>query len=1345
VRLFGLEVPDGGATDFTLGALHFSSWAIADGRLTTAIRCGTVNLALRARLPIAPDSFETFRLSDSLAAETLPGAATFYVEIGGLRLAFPTPPMPPAGATLGFAIGNPNQQEWPRFSSHPIELLPQGAIELDFSDPSKPRLLLLAGAFEATASVLTTRDGTKRRFFSQTYRSAGAPIALLQPHSGIDVAFQVPAKAPLPLYGETVGEDLALGMGLSGCSLHATVAVVHDRPNRVVRLWAETPQPGASLTTYGLADATNAPARWRLAGNGVDLSCRSSTLGRPATLMFAALVEAPCAGRSVSGVSLAQEGTAPLHGLLPDGEFRLHGATASLVCDQREPFGAHRFQPAADDPLAPCMLTELTLPWARFPRDGGPTPEFRYPKPGLSYQPTAGHGPEVEIIALGRAGLGLPLLGNEWLGPADTVRQTALAKPITALTNALNQQSHNLFYTPRQSTHETLFIETPVSAAPLHPERLFEFLPSGESERPDLTTFAARLGFSLVQVDVSWRGRPPNYLLLRSGVNGLTDYSALKQCLGDFALDVPAAPAGRSFGLLKLSHELTLADIWRIEAGHLPDIQAVLHASLEGKTWTGLLLFDLPVDCSAAQQYKVLRSIIPPGIHLKYLAITARREGDGRASVCGRIRWQNQGGLAAPIGPEFEVNSRAISLDIAWYDGALTYFQSKTELQFGSLLGRSLAAPTTFVIEGSFDQATRSLRFAGVFSRPVDILPEPFGPIEKLQVKSATIERVDDNNAVSLDGSLALRDFQTASFAFTRGAPIDFKGLRIVLPDGVQMAGNWLRILYSTISIPVSLPAMEAQGFSLHLDWIAVDWAPGIADRWSSFFQLDLGNLPSPSVVLGLRVDLMKLPHLALKGLDRLILNLALGFGAGGSPRLGLSFADFGASIDRLQLDLLRFLVLTVEGVEKFSNVDGTAKGLMLKSVSLRVLEQPIVTNLELIVFSTAQQRHGFLGLLPEPGGLGGLLDVHWLLVAQNLTLPVDVVNRILEIDPVDAAGPPDAAQPAAACETVADARTKAERLHTAINALKATVTSGALAASTIEVEEWTFAAGFTLLDLLQGKALFQDGRYYGLTLDGPIFCDWFGYRFALAVLYIQGRTPSEDEFSLTLRVPRVTLPAFEFIGGIIHLQVRMDGSFLIDIGFPWIEGGVRRWDRALGAIVTPFQGSGGFYLRKQGVVSIEQVAGHKGLRVGGGLALQLGLGGAYGDTLFRVSASIGIFIVVEGEALLCDDRLIALQLIGSVGILGRASGELNWWIISIRVEVLLIAEARLTFTWGKLMLPPAGTRCEAEGGATIAFQLTVYAAASASACIGWGPFKICAGISVSIPIPLSPEIKLRA
>jgi hypothetical protein len=243
----------------------------------------------------------------------------------------------------------------------------------------------------------------------------------------------------------------------------------------------------------------------------------------------------------------------------------------------------------------------------------------------------------------------------------------------------------------------------------------------------------------------------------------------------------------------------------------------------------------------------------------------------------------------------------------------------------------------------------------------------------------------------------------------------------------------------------------------------------------------------------------------------------------------------------------------------------------------------------------------------------------------------------------------------------------------------------------------------------------------------------------AISVLYVKGERPGEDEFITSVSGPRVTLPAFSFTGGAMTLGLRMNGDFFVDVGFPWLErSGARQWDRALGAIVGVFQGSGGFYVRSRHL----RVPAGELLAVSGGYAVQFGLGASYGGGMFTVWATVGVYFILEGDVVLQKGHgMVGLRLSGAAGILGRAAGELNWWIISVRVEITISAEARLTITWGvvpELALPGASGTLPAVAGAErmrLTAEFIVYARASARACIGRGWFKICKSISVTLPL----------
>src|ERR1043166_4426803 len=198
VRLFGLDIPDDSPADFAVGALQFSGWRRSANQLTTAIRCGTVNMLLKTDLPIGPSSFKSFRLSDVLASAQLPGIDVFLIEIGGMRLAGTREPRAPIEAPAAFSIEGLGS--WPQFTSHPVDIDPAGAVLLDFSDPGKPVLSLLPGAFQLRAAVLASVGGREQPFFARNYLSSGKALELTRQQPFVDIPFAVARDTPLPLY-----------------------------------------------------------------------------------------------------------------------------------------------------------------------------------------------------------------------------------------------------------------------------------------------------------------------------------------------------------------------------------------------------------------------------------------------------------------------------------------------------------------------------------------------------------------------------------------------------------------------------------------------------------------------------------------------------------------------------------------------------------------------------------------------------------------------------------------------------------------------------------------------------------------------------------------------------------------------------------------------------------------------------------------------------------------------------------------------------------------------------------------------------------------------------------------
>ncbi len=277
----------------------------------------------------------------------------------------------------------------------------------------------------------------------------------------------------------------------------------------------------------------------------------------------------------------------------------------------------------------------------------------------------------------------------------------------------------------------------------------------------------------------------------------------------------------------------------------------------------------------------------------------------------------------------------------------------------------------------------------------------------------------------------------------------------------------------------------------------------------------------------------------------------------------------------------------------------------------------------------------------------------------------------------------------------------------------------------------WLIGAGISAIsNLFQGRFIYDETGTVGLSLKAGFLHEWFDMDLTIAVDYARGRRREEDMFSVAITIPRLTLADIDFTGGVVALDFQVDGGFLLDLGYPWPSGATRQWFRALGAIITPFQGSGGMYIERRNLYEKQDTVVH----LAGGYAVQAGLGAAFGGGVFTAWVTIGLYASLDGDVYLTGTDLVALRITGAVGVLFQGHAELNFWIISISVDVMVSAEASMTLAWqakNQNLLPGVAS----GGPMTLQIDFTVYASASASACIRLGFVHICRGISVTIPM----------
>ena len=96
-----------------------------------------------------------------------------------------------------------------------------------------------------------------------------------------------------------------------------------------------------------------------------------------------------------------------------------------------------------------------------------------------------------------------------------------------------------------------------------------------------------------------------------------------------------------------------------------------------------------------------------------------------------------------------------------------------------------------------------------------------------------------------------------------------------------------------------------------------------------------------------------------------------------------------------------------------------------------------------------------------------------------------------------------------------------------------------------------------------------------------------------------------------------------------------------------------------------------------------------------------------------------------------------------AVGLLIRGSGSLDWWVISITVEIVVEVEARAQILWCDEDYGPYNLPDVHPGPIILKLTFSVTASASAEACIGSGWFSVCRSISASVPMVVNHELPI--
>lgn len=851
-------------------------------------------------------------------------------------------------------------------------------------------------------------------------------------------------------------------------------------------------------------------------------------------------------------------------------------------------------------------------------------------------------------------------------------------------------------------------------------------------------------------------------------------------------LNANARPKDFPLAILKVGRGLTLQDIFSQILAGLPATPQGPRDAFEAKRkilvdgnkgvifdtdpavvasdWVGLAVFDAPIDFDA---FPLLKAIVPSGPsapRLSFLTVSPRQTGSATTDVAmsGAIDWTNSDTTTViPADQKQEATFKPQSLSVAFRDRRMTKFNAKAELTFYSFFGVKsdsgqprepifIVGSAKRVAGSTKDDGAFEIRFAAEVAGSEELILYPMnGQVSNSGntfIKSASLKRVEvvdapaDNGGrkaeIQMDGDIAFRkpdvvvDPDLANF-FNGLHAIDFSGLRIDLPDLSGAVARLLELKYPSLSFNLDLPHISLLGDALSLKFrqLVLDWEAG-----SNTF--DLGHFPRlplpgtadldwnlPKILFLGRLDFGSLPDLFARSLSGFSLDGLFGLNVQAGKFLP-TFRPFigigGFGFDGLNFDLMSFLTLRIAhlnlGSKHWSNnADGAA--LHFEGAWLEIVGIPVLKDGSGAFFS--QDHDAGNGFWAAFRGYDlGLLTLDWGFVGQNIDFPPSIPKALLA-PPPDQSGGDDYSGLAAAINKSWDDG----------DIIPASGTAG---------KGWTFAASIQAFGgAFKGRVLFQDGGFAGLSLWGDALKQLLSWDFVFTGIYRKDITPGEDYFYFSVTLPAMTFGTIHFTGGGIAAEIYTSGDFMADIGFPWPapEGG-RQWDRTIGAIVTPGQASGGFYVRKR-ETHVPDSNNKQDLTISGGVAVQWGLGAAFGGGVFNVWVRIGIYAIAEGSVTLrhssSSAQIVAFTLQGAAGVLLEGEGSIDWWIISIRVGVRASAEIRVGLIWdGRNGNAPVLMPIEAE------LSVSAYA----EACIGGGCARICRSIHVGIDIPVRYQLQ---
>lgn len=1190
---------------------------------------------------------------------------------------------------------------------------------------------------------------------------------------------------PLPLNVERLGrtvpvEDAGLYVGIYALAYDLVLSLLRDTAVRATAL-SLVPRAGVTemlrLTTFSMADAHNIPVTWQMPqAASIPLRVRWANASRPATL----LLDPPLRNAVLANGILVEADSvadARLHGDIADAIVHTAQAMylkAALPRLEQQGFNPGNTPANLGDHFDQALLAEATGPM--FEWEPAATALERA-RPGLAYRglgstPTVRNyrfaGKRVALPAIALVHLDQPQMGDfpaRFRAALDKVIVPQMAAPALAVVHESARQEapadpaqplrlSHVYERTARATAAALSARSGRSAPPDDPLQLAAFtvrhlfnIPNGASG----TANPVPLSIDVERPD----GAEPDFIIIE--VNGSLDQARIPRL--DFTIatnnsliildplrDVAGTPASSGKGLpkavLKLSRNQTLAQILKDHAGY-KDLAPYLPDHLKAAEWVGLIMFGVPAMLG---QGGVLAGLLPlpalADLRFRYVAVTPKkRDASGTLgySVAAYLKKTfppiSSTDPITPQEPELEAAFGVNSIEASWDDSLLHSMRVDCMLRFYGFLGLDNKVARDVAILGLFDRAANTLKFSAQLDQPVGLLPNTNvahgeGPIKQVWFKGAVVTMNGKRPHIAIDGSIQLNPFKVGglpSFGLDGVDMVDFDGLGIDLPDPEL---GWLRcaISYPSLRVNFDGPRFSIGPLVLKLFSIGLD-VRNVFD-WGRLVMLKgIPGLSTPCLLFGVRIELMKLPSILSASVEALTFDLQVGawpdLDRGSWPSVNLAAGLSALGFEKLNLNLFRFLEVSAEKATITEQPELRTTWIKLTDVSVKVCGTTILDSLNAAFFARGAQT-GFVLMAHWKKDVNAAFAVEWLLLGNNIVLPDRFIIEQMALTPPGR-------------DVLFDDARKALQHWSDVECLP---TEGAASS-----RDWLIGAGISALQgFFQGRFVYQEGHVCALSLQGE-FLKWIGLDMGIAGAYFKGRRPEDDHFYLSMTVPAVAIGIISFTGGVIAVDFGVNGNVQLDLGFPWQNAdGSRQWHRALGAIVTPFQGSGGMYVEHRRQL-FGDTGGTTAVKLAAGYAVQAGLGAVFGGGIITAWVTIGIYATVEGDLYIADRNMVGLRLAGAIGVLFRGHAGLNWWIISIDVDICIGAEAGVAITWAKdeqwrqSLFPNMGGDSGSE--IIIHFHFTVYASASASACLRLGFITVCKGISVSIPMRVDYALSL--